>query len=135
MFIREAAPPDYEQLVRLARECDVDYPGMEKDDFLVAEQDCRVLGIVGLKSHPGCLELCALGVDGANRKLGIGRKLVFELLAGVRDDIYLATVIPGYFERLGFERVAAIPPAMVKDPDWCAGCRRDLCTVMVRRSA
>jgi N-acetylglutamate synthase-like GNAT family acetyltransferase len=133
MIIRHAAPSDREQIIRLARECDVDFPGMEKDDFLVAEQDGRVLGIVGLKRHPGCLELCALGVDSLNRRRGIGEKLVCELTAAVRGDIHLATVIPGYFERLGFERAAAIPPAMVKDPDWCAGCRRDLCTVMIRR--
>jgi N-acetylglutamate synthase-like GNAT family acetyltransferase len=133
MLIRKAARPDREQVVRLAGECGLDYPGMETDDFWVAEQDGRVRGIVGLKRHAGCLELCALGVDPASRKLGIGRDLVFALLAGVREDVHLATVIPGYFERLGFERTAAFPPAMVKDPDWCAGCRRDLCTVMVRR--
>jgi amino-acid N-acetyltransferase len=134
MLIRKAARSDCEQIHRLARECDVDYPGMEKDDFLVAERDGRVLGIVGLKRHTGCLELCGLGVAAANRGLGIGGRLVFELLAGVREDVYLATVIPGYFERLGFERAAAIPPAMVKSQDWCAGCRRDLCAVMVRRA-
>ena len=132
MLIRKAAQSDWGQILRLARECDVHYPGMEKDEFWVADENGRVLGIVGLKRHPGCLELCALGVDAANPGRGIGGRLVFELLAGVREDVYLATVIPGYFERLGFERRAAFPPSMVKDPDWCAGCRRDLCTVMVR---
>ena len=122
-------------MARLARECDVDYPGMDKDEFLVAERAGRVLGIVGLKRHPGCLELVALAVAAASRGTGIGGKLVFELLAGVREDVYLATVIPGYFDRLGFVRPAEVPRSMVKDPDWCAGCRRDLCTVMVRRPA
>jgi N-acetylglutamate synthase-like GNAT family acetyltransferase len=133
MLIRKAAHPDWEQVVRLAGKCGLEYPGMETDDFWVAEQDGRVHGIVGLQRHAGCLELCALGVDPASRKRGVGRDLVFALLAGVREDVHLATVIPGYFERLGFERTAGFPPGMVKDPDWCAGCRRDLCTVMVRR--
>ena len=135
MLIRKAVSTEWEHVFRIARECDVDYPGMEKDEFLVAERDGLVLGIVGLKRHPGCLELVALGVAAASRGTGIGGKLVLELLSRVREDVYLATVIPGYFERLGFVRPAEAPRPMVKDADWCAGCRRDLCTVMVRRSA
>ena len=135
MRILKAAQPDWEQIVRLARECDVHYPGMEKDDFWVALEGTRVVGIVGLKRHPGCLELCALGVDEASRGSGIGRRLVSGLLAGVSEDVFLATVIPGYFEGLGFERPSAVPPSMIKDADWCAGCNRDLCTVLVRRPA
>ena len=135
MLIRKAVRSDWEQILGLARECGLDYPGMERDEFQVAEQDGRVLGIVGLKRHTECVELCALGVDSVNRGRGIGGQLVFELLAAVREDVYLATIIPGYFERLGFKPSAAVPPSMVKDADWCAGCRRDLCTVMVRRPA
>lgn len=135
MFVRKAVPQDWDEIFRIARESGLDYPGMEADDFLVAERDGRVAGIVGLKRHPECLELCALGVDVTYRGSGIGRQLVAGLLAGVREDVYLATVIPGYFERLGFLRSAAVPPSMIKDPEWCAGCRRDLCTVMVWRPA
>ncbi len=135
MLIRKAAPQDREEIVRIARECDVDYPGMEKDDFLVAVDEDRIMGIVGLKRHPDCLELCGLGVDGRNRGRGIGRRLVLKLLAGIRGEVYLGTIIPGFFEGLGFERVASPPRSMLKDPEWCAGCRPDLCTVMVRRGA
>lgn len=135
MLIRKAAATDWDRLARLARDCEVDYPGMEADDFLAAEDGGRVVGMVGLKRHPGCLELVALGVDAERRGTGIGTQLVSELLAGVREDIYLATVIPGYFGRLGFERTDAVPAGMAKDPEWCAGCRRDLCAVMVRRHA
>jgi len=134
MFVRKAVPQDWDEIFRIARESGLDYPGMEKDDFRVAEENGRVVGIVGLKRHPECLELCALGVDVARQGQGTGRQLVFELLTGVGEDVYLATVIPGYFERLGFERSAVVPPSMVKNPEWCAGCRRELCTVMVRRS-
>ncbi len=135
MLIRKAAPADWEHVIRIARECGVDYPGLEKDEFLVAERDGQAVGVVGLRRHPGCLELVALGVAAASRGAGIGGKLVSELLGGLREDVYLATVIPGYFERLGFVRPAEVPASMAKDPDWCAGCRRELCTVMVRRTA
>ena len=133
MLIRKAISADWDRIYQLAEECGLDYPGMDKDDFLVAEDGGRLRGIVGLKRHPGGLELCSLGVEPGGRRRGVGGELVKALLAGLREDVYLATVIPGYFERLGFRRTAVFPDAMVKDPDWCAGCRRDLCTVMVRR--
>lgn len=135
MLIRKAARRDWDDIVRIARECDVDYAGMEKDDFLVAAEDGRIVGIVGLKRHPDCLELCGLGVDVKNRGRGIGKRLVLKLLAGIGGDVYLGTIIPGFFEGLGFERIDSPPRSMLKDPAWCAGCRPDLCTVMVRREA
>jgi len=133
MRIRRAARPDWDQIVSLAQECGLNYAGMERDQFLVAEEGGRLGGIVAFKIHAGCRELCALGVAPALRGRGIGRRLVLELVGGVRGDVYLATIIPAFFEPLGFERCAVVPRSMVKDDEWCAGCRRDLCAVMVRR--
>jgi hypothetical protein len=45
----------------------------------------------------------------------------------------LATVIPQFFARLGFERTAARPPSLVKTEEWCAGCTPELCTVMIKK--
>jgi N-acetylglutamate synthase-like GNAT family acetyltransferase len=105
---------------------------MESDRFWVAKEDGRVLGIVGLKRHPDCLELVGLGVDPGGRSRGLGRTLVEALLAAAGDDVFLATVIPEYFERCGFQRVAATPPGMAKDPSWCEGCQKERCTIMRR---
>jgi N-acetylglutamate synthase-like GNAT family acetyltransferase len=133
MVIRRALPQDWPQIVRVARDCGLDYAGMEADEFWVAEEAGRVLGIVALKTHLECWELCALGVDAAWRGRGIGARLVRHLLGGLHGDVHLATVIPAFFERLGFERSAEVPRSLVKDAAWCAGCRRELCVVMVRR--
>ncbi len=133
MLIRRAAGRDWEQGVHLARECGLDYPGMENDTFWVAEDSGRLEGVVGLIRHADCLELCSLAVDPASRRRGIGRALVAALLESAPEDVHLATIIPGYFERLGFERTSAVPAGLVKSPDWCEGCPRGRCTVMVRR--
>ncbi len=134
MLIRRAAGPDWERVVHLARECGLDYPGMENDTFWVAEESGRLAGIVGLIRHPDGLELCSLAVDPASRWRGIGRALAAALLDSVREDVHLATIIPEYFRQLGFERTAVVPAGMAKSPEWCEGCPRDRCTVMVRRS-
>jgi N-acetylglutamate synthase-like GNAT family acetyltransferase len=107
---------------------------MEGDDFWVAEDKGRIVGICGLMRRPDCLELYALGVAEEARGRGIGGDLVRALLAAVPGDIYLATVIPGFFEKQGFSRVADHPPFMRKGAEWCEGCRTELCVVMVRKA-
>jgi N-acetylglutamate synthase-like GNAT family acetyltransferase len=133
MVIRKAGAADWNQVLELAQTCRLDYTGMETDDFWIAEEGGRVSGIVALKLHPECRELCALGVDEKYRGRGLGKRLVHELCSQVRGDLHLATIIPDFFAKLGFERAEVIPPSMIKNSDWCAGCRRDLCVVMIRR--
>jgi len=131
MRIRKARQPDFPQILTLAQRLNLDYAGMAADDFWVAADGEKVLGICGLKKHPDGLELCALGVEGTRRGRGLGTRLVRALLRAVKAEIYLATVIPGYFARFGFREADVIPASMVKKADWCEGCRRELCRVMV----
>jgi N-acetylglutamate synthase-like GNAT family acetyltransferase len=133
MSVRKAQEEDLPDVVRLATKHGLDYGGMEADDFWVVEEAGRVVGICGLKRHPECLELCALGVEEAFRGRGWGEKLVWAVLGDAADTVYLATIIPGFFARLGFGKARSIPSSMVKKAEWCAGCRPELCTVMVRR--
>lgn len=135
MVIRSARHEDFSQIVALAEELGLDYEEMEKDSYWVAEEAGRILGMVGLKKHADCHELCALGVSPGNRGKGLGRKLVSALLLDADRDIYLATIIPGFFERCGFEKRTRFPASMKKAPEWCEGCQKELCTVMVRRTS
>ena len=133
MRIRRARKSDFPQILRIARKYDLNYLGMDADDFWVAAQGSAVFGICGLRKNPDSLELCSLGVEETRRNQGLGKKLVQRLLRDVRGDVHLATVIPEFFGPLGFERTSVRPPSMVKSEEWCAGCRPELCTVMVRR--
>lgn len=134
MRVRKALPEDLPAAVALAQRLDLDYPGLEADPLWIALEDNRVIGLVALKSHPDCLELCALGVDPGHRGKGTAKALVEALMAEAPGAVHLATVIPGFFEASGF-RVAADVPATFpakRATSWCDGCRRDLCTVMKR---
>jgi N-acetylglutamate synthase-like GNAT family acetyltransferase len=134
MTIRKTRSEDLGQVRRLAERLDLDYPGMERDRIWVADEAGRVTGIVALMKHPDSDELVALGIEQGHRSKGLGRRLVEALLAEAPDDVYLATIIPGFFERCGFAVVPAAPPGMAKDPVWCEGCPREKCTIMVRRA-
>jgi N-acetylglutamate synthase-like GNAT family acetyltransferase len=137
MSVRKALPEDLRPAVRLAGSLGLDYPGLEADPLWVAAaEDGRIVGLVALKTHPDCLELCALGVDPEQRGQGIARDLVEALLAAVPGDVHLATVIPGFFETCGFhiikEDIPATFPAK-RLTAWCDGCPRERCTVMIRK--
>ncbi|MHB8053912.1 MAG: GNAT family N-acetyltransferase [Candidatus Aminicenantales bacterium] len=132
MLIRNALTEDFSEVRRLAETLGLDYPGMEADRFWLAEDAGSPSGIVGLLVHPDCLELVCLGVAPEARSTGLGGRLIETLMAAAAGDVYLATVIPEYFERHGFVRTLRVPPGMAKDPAWCEGCSRERCTIMVR---
>jgi len=134
MRLRNATKTDSPQILDLAKKLELDYSGMEADDFLVAEEKGKIVGICALKKHKDCLELCSLGVDENYRKLGLGKKLVFGVLKKAKGEVYLATIIPEFFEKFGFEKSPQIPLSMVKKSDWCQGCKKELCTIMVKKS-
>ena len=136
MRVRKIGPGEASPAVELARSLDLDYPGMEADELWVAEDGGRVAGLVALKKHSDCLELCALGVDPVFRGKGAAKALVEALVAEAPGDVHLATVIPAYFEACGFriieEAIPATFPAKRKTA-WCEGCPRERCTVMMRK--
>ncbi len=135
MRVRKTRPEDIPAAVELAGTLGLDYPGMESDMIWVAESAGGIVGLVVLKKHPDCLELCGLGVDPRFREKGLGKALVEALMAEAPADVHLATTIPGFFETCGFDRTSDIPatfPAKRKTA-WCDGCPQERCTIMLRK--
>lgn len=136
MRVRKALAPDLPDAVALARRLGLDYPGLESDRLWVAEEGGRIIGLVALKPHADCLELCALGVDRAHRGRGLAKALIEALMAEAPEDVYLATIIPDFFEGCGFLILRTDIPAAFpakRQTDWCEGCLRERCTVMRRK--
>jgi N-acetylglutamate synthase-like GNAT family acetyltransferase len=135
MRVRKARPEDIPPAVELARMLGLDYPGMESDQLWVAEGSGEITGLVALKKHPDCLELCGLGVGPGSRGKGLGKSLIETLMADVAGDVHLATVIPEFFEACGFERTTDIPATFPekRKTAWCEGCPQERCTVMLRK--
>lgn len=136
MRIRKIGPGEAAPALELARRLGLDYPGMEADGLWAAEDAGRTIGLVALKTHPDCRELCALGVDPAFRGKGTARALVEALMAEATGDIHLATVIPSFFVSCGFEVITKDIPATFpakRATAWCEGCPQELCAVMLRK--
>lgn len=135
MHVRKALPQDIPLAVDLALRLDLAYDGMEADELWVAGESGQVFGVVALKTHADCRELCGLGVDPGHRGRGAAKALVEALMAEAPADVHLATIIPGFFEDCGFRVVKDGIPATFpakRRTAWCEGCPRERCTVMVR---
>lgn len=131
MLIRPAKETEMDQVRELALKFDLDSEDMPYEEFLVAEGDQKLIGLVRIKDNKDCFELCSLGVLKEKQKLGIGKKLVEAVIEKQPDNLYLATIIPEYFAKFGFIKVDHSPKCMKKDPAWCEGCPApEKCTVM-----
>jgi N-acetylglutamate synthase-like GNAT family acetyltransferase len=137
MRVRKALPEDISAVVALARRLELDYPEMAGDPLWIAVEDGRVVGLVALRSHPDCRELCALGVDPDHRHKGAAKALVEALMAEAPGEVHLATVIPGFFEDCGFRAAGDVPPTFParRGTAWCDGCPKGRCAVLSRRGA
>jgi amino-acid N-acetyltransferase len=100
-------------------------------EFTVAEEDGRLLGCGALKFYSQELaEIRSLCVDEQLKSKGVGRKLTEALLDEAEryglKTVFALTVVPTFFEKLGFQ---AVPrerfPAKVYDD--CLGCPKHSC--------
>lgn len=95
-------------------------------DFAVAELGGRIAGCAALHFYtPIAGEVRSLAVAPALAGAGIGRKLVEALEAEARDSglatLFAFTYVPGFFEKLGFDKVdrGVLPLKAWKD---CLSC-------------
>jgi len=134
-LIRKANKEDFQKIFSLAEKFDLDSVDMDTDNFIVAEENGEIVGIGQLKKFGNDFELCCLGVEANSQKKGIGKELVKALVSISKEagngNVYLATIIPSYFEKLGFQVVKVFPEFMRKKEEWCGFCKdRKNCTVM-----
>jgi amino-acid N-acetyltransferase len=129
--IRVAAPGDFAGVVRLLEAAELPTAGLEPSlpDFLVAEENGRVVGAVGLEVFGDCALLRSAVVDAGRRGSGLGVDLVESLLQratmrGVRKIYLLTTTAEHFFPRFGFVRIARgdVAPAVQESAEFRGAC-------------
>jgi N-acetylglutamate synthase-like GNAT family acetyltransferase len=81
--------------------------------FMVAEEEGQIVGVGQVRRHrDGSHELSSIAVIPQRQGQGIGSALIYELLKGEDDTVYLfcRTGLRGYYERFGFQQ---IPPEVL----------------------
>jgi amino-acid N-acetyltransferase len=107
-----AAPGDFAGVVHLLEAAELPTAGLDRSlpDFLVAEENGRVVGAVGLEVYGDCALLRSAVVDAGRRGSGLGIDLVETVLRragtrGVREIYLLTTTAEQFFPRFGFARI------------------------------
>lgn len=98
-------------------------------EFVVAvDENDQVVGCGGLRVYtPVLAEIVALAVDESCHGMGVGRKIVNELLSDARSfdlvRVFAMTLQPVFFEKMGFSttNVALFPEKIAID---CSGCAK-----------
>ncbi len=120
IVIREPNDKEFEQVKKHVEEFWLDNGNMVKSQFRILLFNNRLAAFGRLRENDDAIELCTLGVIKRYQKRGIGMAIVRALLSSVEKDVYIVTVIPKFFLKLGFDAVKQYPKSLQK--------KRDLCT-------
>ncbi len=134
MKIRPAGPEDYPEILELLRVLELDYPARDLTRFQVGELEGKVLAIAELKEYDDFCLLSCVGVREDLQGSGLGLKLVNRVLKDVRKDVYLYTLVPGFFKKAGFVEAgsppATLPPRIIYG---CTSCDPTFCRCLVKK--
>ncbi len=130
--IRPAANKDEKEILRLLDEADLRYRQESLDGFRVAEIEGEIAGIVRIKEFPDFLFLTSLGVAKAHRDRGVASALVNKATAEAKKPVYLYTIIPEFFKKLGFKIEENPPRLPSREIYGCDECLPGKCVVMKR---
>jgi N-acetylglutamate synthase-like GNAT family acetyltransferase len=133
MHIRRAAPSDHGEIEALMRALDLAYPAMDLSCFWVGEEGGRIIAAAELKDFGDCSLLSCVGVRQDLQGSGLGRTLVEEVVRHARHDIYLYTLVPGFFRKAGFADPQMLPAGLPPRSLYgCESCDPAQCFCLVR---
>lgn len=97
--------------------------------FIVARDDGRVVGCGGSETHPFVALIRSVAVHPDYRSLGIGRKIVRQLLdrlasRGIREFYLLTTTAQEYFRKRGFKVIDRdeVHPQLLSSAEFQGAC-------------
>jgi amino-acid N-acetyltransferase len=141
MRIRNATNADLSAVESLLSASDLPLDGVRDNfsSFIVAEDEGKIAGAIGLEEFGSTALLRSAVVSAEHRGNGIGRRLVERLLdhaedAGIDELYLLTTTAEKYFPRFGFTPTtrSAVPDALKASAEFQGACP-DTAVVMTRR--
>jgi N-acetylglutamate synthase-like GNAT family acetyltransferase len=109
----------FELVKKYIHDFELDDRQLLKEEFITLTRSSQLLAFARAKKHEGFYEVCSLGVIENERKKGFGKRIMRQLIETSPRPLYLVSVIPGYFEDLGFSVCEEYPPAMQEKLDYC----------------
>ena len=131
--VRPAEAGDYPRIRELLAALELDYPARDLSCFWVYAGNGRIAAIAELKEFPDFLLLSCVGVDESLQGSGIGKAFVTEILSQLQAPVFLYTLVPGFFRKVGFEEAREVPATLPPRSYYgCQNCVQQGCTCMVK---
>jgi N-acetylglutamate synthase-like GNAT family acetyltransferase len=99
---------------------ELDNRAMQLKEFLVLAKNDDLFAFGRLRHHQHCDELCSIGVIEEARHIGLASKLIKALIAEAKQPLYLVSIIPAFFESLGFEICKEYPQEIKDKLKYCS---------------
>ncbi|MGP8216141.1 MAG: GNAT family N-acetyltransferase [Bacteroidia bacterium] len=119
IIIRQPNDAEFNSVKSYVKEYWLDDESMSKEQFKILLYEGNLAAFGRLKRHSDGIELCTLGVVEKFRNKNLGTAMVKGLLSGIGQDVYIVTVIPGFFTKLGFKATKEYPGSLQKKCDNC----------------
>ncbi|MFC1755561.1 GNAT family N-acetyltransferase [Thermoproteota archaeon] len=128
---RKSKSKDSPYITQLLKDLDFYKPGLDYSLFWIAEADKKIVGILELEEYANFKFLSYVGVQPTWRKKGIAKSLIKYVANSCDKPVYLYTVIPEFYLKLGFRVIPPIADLPAKDPMECSQCEPNKCVCMV----
>ena len=134
--VRPANKADFPQIMHILKEQDLFYSTLSMDNFIIAENEHEIAGIVKLEDYPDYLFISSVGVATKYQHQGIASILLNSVLDKTNKDCYLYTIIPDFFAKIGFKITPSFPDNLPSKARYeCITCVSENCVVMVKQHA
>lgn len=117
--IFKATDEDMILIKKYIKQFRLDPENLQREQFIVAKHNGKLVGFGRLKTYADCIELGAVGVVPKYRNKGIGKKIIDKLIKIGPKDIYIITDIPQYFYQFGFKIIKKCPTSIIKKCKTC----------------
>lgn len=98
---------------------ELDNRALQLKEFLVLAKNANLFAFGRVRHYQNCDELCSVGVIKEARHIGLGGKLIKALIAEARQPLYLVSIIPSFFENLGFQICNEYPQEIAEKLNYC----------------
>ncbi len=130
---RPAEAADLPKIIELLKAQDFYNEGVTLGKIMLALEGQEIVGLANERSINGLTELTHVVVLPEYRKKHIASTLVKKILEQTKTDVYLNTIIPEFFIKLGFNPTKDFSTQYAKPEGWCEDCFPERCTAMVKR--
>lgn len=117
--VSQCQETDFAEVEKLIELLQLDNNDLNYNQFLVAKYQDKIIGFGRLRNYSSSNELCSLGVVEPHRFKGVGTELAKSLIKRSNKPLFVVTIIPSFFNRLGFIETSTFPVEIGQKISYC----------------